>query len=63
MLRYSLTPGYLKIDTLPIKLKDLGKNQIDIEIIDNIKKSRNAITNVMYDTNYTVFKYMYNRLF
>lgn len=62
-LSNELTPGYLKIDTLPIKLKDLGKNQIDIEIIDNIKKSRNAITNVMYDTNYTVFKYMYNRLF
>lgn len=62
-LSNELTPINVKIDSLPIKLNELHKKPIDIEMIDNIKKSRNVITNIIYDSNYTIFKYLYNRLF
>ena len=63
MLSNEITPTSLKNMKLTYDLNNLSKIKPETDIIEAIKKSRNIITLILYDSSYTTFKYMYNRLF
>lgn len=58
-----ITPLKLPLNNLPFNVDKLKDIVPDIDVAEAIKKSRNAITSVLYDSTYTPFKYMYNRIF
>ena len=63
-LSNELTPLNLDVDYLPFQLKNIMKlPRIDNEMFETIKMCRNVITMVQYDQTYTLFRYLYNRLF
>ena len=63
-LSNELTPLNLNVDVLPFQINEIIKlPRIDNEIFEIIKQCRNTITLVQYDTSYTTFKNIYNRLF
>ena len=58
-----ITPCNLPINSLPYNLSKIDDINPDIDIVEAIKKSRNIITLILYDSSYKLFKLLYDRLF
>ena len=58
-----VTPAKIPLNSLPYNVDKLKDIVPDMDVVEAIKKSRNAISMVLYDTSYRQFKYMYNRIF
>ena len=63
MMSNEITPLTLNNMKFTYDLNNIAKIKPETEIIDAIKKSRNIITLILYDSSYILFKYLYNRLF